>query len=295
MLMNAHPQVASIGELANSIGMLIRSGKTDQYFCSCDMEIKQCKFWKKVKNRCSEEGVELDLHSFDTNLDIGLGKNINRVLFGLTGRFPAIESFRDRFLWQIPGFRHIITRVIDRNLVIARAILDITDKKIFFDASKDLRRAIYLTKNENLEFKLIHLVKDVRGFLNSSRKRSGAKYFKKAVSTWIRTHRAALRIKSSLPGDAYLLVKYERLCEDTSETLADIFRFLDVDPVDLVSTVNKQSHHIIGNSMRRRSFNGLQLDEEWKKYLTPQQVAECMRLTGELSVALSYTSNDNTK
>lgn len=288
ILMNAHPQVASVGELANSIGMMVKGGSIDRYYCSCGLEIKQCAFWKNVKRYCFESGVELDLHNFNTNLDAGFGEHLNRLLFGKAKRFESLESLRDSLLWMLPGFRNMIKDTIHLNIVVAQAILRASEKEILFDASKDAKRGFYLAKDNICDFKLVHLVRDITGFINSCRKRKGDGYYEKASNNWIRVHQAALRMKADLPDKAYLLVKYERLCEHTEETIEEICRFIGIDAIDLVARAKKNEHHIIGNTMRARPFNAVCIDEAWKKDLSDQQIAACMQKTGYLRKLLDY-------
>lgn len=288
MLMNAHPQVVSIGELANSIGRIIQSGKTDQYYCSCGEEIKQCQFWQYVKKRCSMMGVDLDLHNFGTNLRSGFGKYADKILFCLPWRFPITEVLRDEFLWHSSFFRHMLTRIIDRNLIIARAVTDVAKKKIFFDASKDPTLAFYYARALNANFKIVHLVRDPRGFLYSCVKRNKEKDFMRYIRSWVKYNRSALRLKSKIDSNNYLLLQYEKLCSNPAEELERICHFLNVDPVDLLELINKAQHHIIGNEMRRRSFSGLKIDEEWKSDLLPKQKFECAHMTENIRSILGY-------
>jgi len=166
MLMNSHPQIVSIGELANSIGKLFKNGNIAKYFCSCGCEIEKCEFWVAVKHRCLEKGVILDLHDFDLKLDVGLGRMFNRILFGIHERFIPLQNLRDFILWNIPLSRKMTKHLFERNSVIAKGILDIAGNSIFFDTSKDLKRANFLAQDKEFDFKLIHLVRDFRGFFN---------------------------------------------------------------------------------------------------------------------------------
>lgn len=52
MLMNAHPDVASIGELGPAYGQYAENIRKEGYPCSCGREIKQCSFWEKIEDHC---------------------------------------------------------------------------------------------------------------------------------------------------------------------------------------------------------------------------------------------------
>jgi hypothetical protein len=301
MLMNAHPQVASVGELSNMIGEYIRIGKIEQYLCSCGQEIKECKFWSKIKERCRQKKVVLDLHNFDTNLDAGLGfyvnanldaglgYYVNRFLFGVPGRFPIISRLRAPFLSLIPAHQRVIKRIMHRKLTIAQAILEETGKKLFFDGSKGLTQAKHLSENDDLDFKLVHLVRDPRGFVNSFCKRKGQERWKEGAKIWAWTNGAVLRsLKPEIPAGSYLLARYEKLCESPEKMLSEICQFLGLQPIDLVSAVNERPHHIIGNRMRLRKFHGIRLDRLWQENLTPEQLRECVRITGDVAKEIGY-------
>lgn len=189
---------------------------------------------------------------------------------------------RDSLLWHIPGYRRVLNRIIHRNIVIARAALDVSGKKIFFDASKGIGRAFILAKSDQLQFKLIHLVRNPKGVLNSYVKRRPNISTRKILNYWNRTHLAAVRLKSILPKHSYILVNYEQLCKKPIETIAEICRFLGVKAMDLPSLVNERPHHIIGNDMRLNFFSGFKQDEAWRQNLTSSQLAECDKISGRI-------------
>lgn len=288
MLMNAHPQVASVGELNNSIGALFKSGRINQYYCSCGVEITECKFWLDVREKCKKRGIELNLHDFQTNFNMGFGKTSNRLLFGHAVKYGSIEKTRNNILWMAPGSGHAIKKIIFRNLSVAEAVLDVTGKRIFFDASKDSTAAFYYAKNREKKFRFIHLVRDPRGVLNSFIKRHGDENYKKGIANWMGVHRAGLWLRDQINEHSYMVVRYEDLCLNMDETLKKVSQFLGVVPLNLIDIVNEQSHHIIGNQMRRSLIREIRLDEEWRERLTTSQLNECERVTGQLSKVFGY-------
>ncbi|MFC2023137.1 sulfotransferase [Chloroflexota bacterium] len=282
LLMDAHPEVASIGELSNAVGALFQSGRIERYLCSCGVQIEHCPFWRGVQELCAEQGIELDLHDFGTELDSGLGHRVNQVLFGALGDLWPLQVFLNRILGFAPGYRLRIERVVNRNLVIAQAVCNGMRKRIFFDASKKVGHATLLQRRSDLDFKLVHLVRDPRGVVNSNRKHRGRRASQRSAHSWSRVHVDARRLGLSLAQDAYLLVRYEDLCTNPEETLGEICRFLDIETLDLVSAAQERPHHLIGNQMRLRAFTGLRLDEAWRRDLTPAEISRCMQATGSV-------------
>jgi hypothetical protein len=291
LLMDAHPEVASVGEVNNAVGALFRSGRIERYLCSCGVQIECCPFWKRVQRRCAEQGMTLDVHDFDTDLDTGLGDRINQILFGALGDFWTLQVVLNRFLDYIPAYRQRVVRTVNRNLMIAQAVCDETQKSTFFDASKKVWNATLLLHHKNQDFKLIHLVRDPRGVMNSYRKHRGDTVYQHAARYWKRVQLATQHLRSCLPQDAYLLVKYEQLCANPVEILGEICRFLNVEVLDLECAARGQTHHLIGNQMRLQTFTGLQLDEAWRHELTPAEISRCLQVTADVikTLNLGYT------
>ncbi len=288
MLMNAHPQVASVGELSNSVGEILKTSPNKAYICSCHNEITQCQFWIQVQKHCRENGVDLDLHDFETQLDLGLGNFVNRAIFGSPVQFTLILSLRDAILGRVPMYKNMINETLDRNLIIARAILETTGKSIFFDASKNARIASKLCKRPEVNFKLVHLVRDPRGVMNSMLKRRPNATAEFVGKYWLRTQLSALSLKSNLPDASYLLVHYESLCSHPSETFQSINRFLDIEDADLIENAMNQEHHLIGNEMRTSQLKNIKLDEAWRNNLNPSQLAKIKQIAGKIGLSLGY-------
>jgi hypothetical protein len=287
--MNAHPEVVSVGELINSIGAVSKRSKARKYPCSCGVEIKSCGFWQDVRNRCKEKGIAFDLHDFRTNLDMECGNVVNRFLFGALTRFKFVENARNNVLWDLPGLGHGIKRKIRRNIGIASAALDATGKRFFFDTSKEVTPAFFYAKSLKTGFKVVHLVRDPRGVLNSYIKRRGSdEASSEGIKNWVRVHSSGREIGKVVGASSYHLVKYEDLCNNPAEALKSICRFIGVKPMDLTAVANENIHHVIGNDMRRKALDGIRLDEKWRENLTRFQMDECERLAGQLAKECGY-------
>lgn len=291
MLVDSHPEVACIGELANSVSNIIKNGSVNKYYCSCGEEIASCHFWIKVKKRNLQNGIEIDLHDFDIELDLGLGMNLNRIIFGVPGKNTSVWKFRDALISHIPVYKNTVNQLIHRNIAIAKSILDVLGKTTFFDASKDVRRVTHLAKNKKIELKLIHLVRDSKGVLSSYLKHQGNTKVSKVLRNWKRTNEAAINLKSLLPKSSYMLVRYESLCREPEEIIFKICQFLDIEEFDCIRNVNQQKHHIIGNNMRCKPFQGIRLDHSWEMNLSPIQITECDRISSDVYSKFDHVAN----
>jgi hypothetical protein len=291
-LANASPDIASIGELSNSVGRLLGASEKDVYLCSCGVDIRECPFWQSVRLRCSQYGFDLDLHKFRTQLDSGMGRWVDSILFGALGRLAPIQVLLQGLFGAFPSYRRRVAISVSRSLSVARAVVDLTGKKVFLDTSKKVGRAVLFARQQGLDFRLLHLVRDPRGVYTSYRKHKGDDaVLRRVMRYWIRTNQAALWLKSFLPEMAYKLVRYEDLCTSSCETLEEVQLFLDVEPVNLLKEVVEQSHHIIGNKGRLRPFSCLELDDTWRTVLSAAEAKRCVKLSRGLWAELGYSSN----
>lgn len=285
-LVNAHPQVVSIGELSNVIGRLFKEGQIDEYACSCGKEIRECSFWLDVQQECVRRGIALDLHSFGTQLDSGLGSLANSLLFGAAGNLLPIQ-----YLLNLVFTRRIsmVKEQMERTLVVAESVVSVDSADVFFDTSKNVGRVLFLLHHSGIDFKLLHLSRDPRGFLNSYLKHKGENADpRRALSYWKRTHQSAILIERVLGEAAYCQIRYEELCRNPRQVFRTLFQFIDLPYVDVVEEAKTHPHHIIGNAVRLRPFEGIHLDSSWKRELTSKQIEECLHQVGPVAELLGY-------
>lgn len=287
MLLDTHPQVATIGELDNSIGEITARDPSSPYICSCGMPIRQCGFFREVQERCAHNGIDLDLHNFRTRLGQGMNKAAKRFTFGVPGRGFWFKEIRDSVLRQMPPYHRHVRKVLERSEAIARTVLHVSNKKVFVDGSKDVARAFHLLHESTLDLKLIHIVRDVRAFMHSRLKRV-KDGFEKGVRYWVRTHSATMQLREQLPADRYYMFRWEDFCRAPREKLNELCSFLGVPQTELLSRVNDRPHHVIGNGMRLKSVDAIRRDESWREGLTGGQLAVCDRIAGELNRSFGY-------
>ncbi len=82
-------------------------------------------------------------------------------------KIGLLEQIRDRLVPLWSGYQPAINEISQRIVHVAQAILAITGKKVFVDAQKDSIRIKFLQNIQQLDLKVIHLVRDVRAAVNS--------------------------------------------------------------------------------------------------------------------------------
>jgi hypothetical protein len=281
ILLDSHPRIVSIGELDGT------AFEHATYPCSCGVAIDECDFFRRVQHICAAQGVHLDPGNFKVRLGHHLPRRLRRLVFGSGPRFAGLQPLRDVMLQLLPTYRPHVKEVFDRNIAIASAALIASGKSIFVDTSKSLPRIRHLHQRREIDLHVIHIVRDARAVAWS-----GLKHDATGVDTmarlWKRTHLAAAQIATLLGKQRYMRFRLEDFCREPQRSLAQICTFLGAESVDLVSRVNHQPHHVIGNNMRLHPVRPIVEDRTWRDALTSIQLRALEREVGALNRSFGY-------
>ena len=286
MLLDTHPQMASIGELA----YCIRAGQPSletPYLCSCGVPIGDCEFFRQVREICARVGVDLDLYDFGTQLGRHLPRQLRRILFGTASRHLALQSTRDAAVRAVPGLGRHVDDVMTRSELVAAAVLEASGKQIFVDSSQGFDTILPMLRRPRLRLQVIHVVRDVRAIAQSNLNR-GRLDVAKTVRNWKRVQSAGLALEPRLGPRQYLRLRLEEFCQYPERSLEQVCEFLHVETSDMIGLVNERPHHVIGNTMRLQPIRPITADEKWRSSLEPSQLHVCQRLAGKLNQRLGY-------
>lgn len=287
-LANLHPNIATVGE-----GCSNEIRQPESYQCSCGSLIASCPFWSAVVRDMQSKGYDFDTSNFGTRFDcISSNPWLGRFRAGSL-RHSNLEDMRDRLLSFWPGHMEQMRRIADRNEALAHSILAVTGKEVYFDASKFHIMVRYLRKFTNIDLRVVHLVRDVRGATASFMRKSHGGTLRESVQAWIRGHRNIERQMAGMAADRCLRIRYEDLCQWPEETLGRLFEFCGVDPAIELGDFRSAEHHIVGNHMRMSGSGTLKYDERWKEFLTPNQLQEIDRLAGDMNERYGYAPITN--
>ena len=304
LLLNTHPDVATIGQAAPSI-----TGSLEDYLCSCRAPFLRCPFWQRIRREMRRENPEFELGSFGTAFEDCGGPFVRRLLRA-EHHGPYLEMARDFVLRMSPAWRQHFQRTAQNCRSLAATVLRFKCARVFVDTSKITRRLKFLLRVSSLRIKLIHLIRDGRavaltymdegsfadahdpamrrggrGPSNTGRTMSMAR----ASHEWRRDIRSAECVRASANGVPWLEVRYENLCQSPREALHRIFVFLGLDPSRATRDHRSVEHHILGNSMRLDATAEIRLDERWRSVLTPQELREFDSVAGEMNRRYGYT------
>ena len=283
-LLNAQPDVASIGEVA----WAIRKENPGGYECSCGATLDTCQFWLAVSREMNRRGHIFDANHWDTAFEVTPNRLVRRLAVRPLGNNFADQA-RDDLVRKVTGWGRRLAEIGRRNTALIDSIAGITGASTFIDASKDPTRVRFLRQYCSIEPYVIHLVRDSLAFVNSARKNDkGARAFYNAILWWNRTAWHMERLRRTTSPERWLLVRYEDLCANPEVELKRILQFLGVAGGPPVLEFRQSSHHIIGNRMRRSELSQIRLDTSWRDELSKAQVDQIVARTRKYRQRFGY-------
>lgn len=284
ILLQAHPRIVSVGETSIKPGIRRRPDRLAAQKCSCGSRISECVFWRRVFERVNEQGFEFGAASW--NNDYRLDNPLMHRLLSRHSSYRPLRRFQNWAADHLP-IHHRRMQQIDRvNVAFIRAALDAGAGDVFFDTSKRTMRLSRLLKLPTLDVKVLRLVRDVRGYTASAKRRGYS--IQAASRAWKQTQRVINEITLSVPAANRLTVRYEDLCADVGATMQRLHDFIGVDNVDPFNAVNTRQHHVIGNSMRLQESIRVKLDETWRERLSATEQNQILEIAGPMNREFGY-------
>ncbi|MBI4787793.1 MAG: sulfotransferase [Chloroflexi bacterium] len=282
-LLNAHPRIATIGEMD---GLILKN--PEQYTCSCGQPIQQCEFWQAMTREMAARGFDFDLHDFRNEFILGGPEFLQRLRAGSFGN-RTLDSIRDLALRTLPGERRQFQQLVARNMAFVASALKITGKTIFVDTSKDHLRARALKMLSPYDVRVIHLVRDPRGVTASKLRRGSKLDARNTARQWVRLHTRLQKGLGAEMGSKYIRVRYEDLCREPRAVLKSLYAFCGADAEFEPSDFKSSPHHVVGNPMRLEKMSVIKLDERWRELLTAEQQQVVWHVAGKLGAQYGYT------
>lgn len=251
--------------------------------CSCGELQIECPYYRQAAG-----------HMLTTD-----GRNWNAPLFTsypVYSRFAAIDSVAGR-LWPYAPL-HTAQGFLKQNVVrswrrqdeafVAAHVqfmensLRMRNARVYVDGCKSIRRALLFAGSGRARMKVVHLIRDGRGFcfsyLNNNRlKRS---QLPQAARAWLKEIRAVERFQERCPHLPVLNVRYEDLCHDLPQTLSRVCEFLEVPYEPAMESPDARPCHVLGNRMRLTFSGKVELCLRWQREFTAQEIGYLNRYLG---------------
>ena len=303
MLLGAHSETCTVGELkATSLG------NRETYLCSCGVRIRGCEFWREVSAEMARRGVAFDIT--DAGIDIRTGATFYvRKLLQPLHRTRRWECLRDLLLNLSPTWRANLPRLQRRNRILVETLCHCCKARVIIDSSKIGLRLKYLLQDPELNVKVVRLIRDGRAvaltYCNPRLYAGGVeadvsgdtsrevlpedpRSMKKAAYEWRRSNEEAECILSGLPTSQWAEVRYEELCAAPEQTLDRLSNFLNLDPERRLRDFRARARHVVGNSMRLATAEGIKLDERWRAVLTAEDLRVFDAVAGRMNRRYGY-------
>lgn len=284
LFLDAHPQIVSVGETA--FKRKLQGEHSDKLACTCGATYFECPFWQQVFRGVTEAGFELSPQQWSNDF-----RYRNALAHRLLSRYsanPALRVVQRAAAAVLPSHRARVHHVRRVNVAFVRTVLQVAQADVFFDTSKRAMRLHHLLQTPELDVRVVKLVRDVRGYAASA-KRRGGESLEDAARTWRHDQVTFEEITRQLPPNRVMLLRYEDACSDPRTWLRRVYEFCGVESMDPPETVTTREHHVLGNSMRKRDTIRIRLDESWKGQLTPEEQSSALRIAGPIHARLGYT------
>ena len=304
MLLGAHPQACTAGELR-----LTNVGDAEQYLCSCGEKISRCSFWQSVTSGMKARGVA----AFSP---VQGGTGILDVPSAYAARFlaplhrgPLLELARDTALNLSPTWRRHLRESQRRNAQLLSVLHEVTGARIIVDSSKLPLRLKYLLPVEEIEIKVIRLIRDgravaltytdewnfadasdpaLRGGGTGTRRAPPRRNIAEGAREWRRSNESADCLVARLPRSQWLQVRYEDVCARPEEELRRISEFLGLVPELVTLNFRAKQQHVVGNGMRLDRTETIRVDERWRGHLSPEDLQSFDQEAGKLNRHYGY-------
>lgn len=278
-LLNAHGSIVSIGHTEGW-----PFGADEVYLCSCGVDIRACPFYSRVREAFHEEGLAFDVRDFGTRYSLATSDRLNRYLTGQLPRLRSsrLERLRDSLVRLNPRWTATLSRQDRANRILVQTALEWSGAEVFADGAQNPHRLRHLRRIPGFDFRVVHLVRDVRGVAFSNMVKRGWDA-RLATRMWLRQQLDIVRVASEVGRP--LVVHYEDLCENTDATLARMHELAGLPHVTFSGGFKHGEHHIMGNAMRLGDGRIVR-SARWEKELNARD-AETIR-----RIALSFADRN---
>ncbi|MGQ9505635.1 MAG: sulfotransferase family protein [Thermogutta sp.] len=288
LFLGQHPMIQSAGELCN----IVNSGWIGGEYCSCGERVPACAFWSDVRRVWEDlTGAQPQEYEKLRSLVEQRKSTLWKMLW--TDRPENIslaEKGSGKFLAYVQ-WTHALYRAISK----------VSGKPIIIDSSKNAARGLALVMMDQrmdlIDLHLIHLIRDVRGFVWSQRKsfrrdeRAGVardlapRPVWKSILVWLLVNTISERARARHEQSQALLLRYEDFASDTLQEAIKLAAFLGVSAEPWLEIVTTQrplepGHVVAGNRVRMQRRIVIRPDTEWQSRLTRFEKALCWFLAG---------------
>lgn len=280
LVANAHPAMVSPGEMVGPGG---RFHDTQGPVCSCGNTVDICPFWKEVGARYQKKNFPWQPDKW--GLDFRFPGHTWLSRFALNR--PDLLAWRLSLCSGLPWFSKKIENMLTRNLEFARIVLNVSGREVILDASKHPQRLYHLCRIPELDLRIIHLLRDPRGWCNSRRKNFNEP-LEQTAHRWVEQNSRISKIISRIPQSQNITLRYEEFCEDPQSAMMRIWTLADLPTITLPDDLNTIQHHLLGNRMRTQRNLKITQDLSWQTQLSIDEQKTIEQITAPVADHFGY-------
>ena len=259
-------EAVSCGELQ----YLPEAWQAGNQYCSCGEQAKACKFWPEVLHKWYAKS---HVQSLDE-------------LRALSNQFEDKRYF-PRLLGVTPNKNQKFRRYQQALVALYQSIAEVSSSPVIIDSSKHPIRCLALSKMNEIDLRVVHLVRDGRAFLWSSKKKALKKaekrgehkrfsfmYAIRQALKWIGIHKLARYVAQK--ADHSICVRYEDFVDNTSGELKRIEQACDIKLNSVAHYLSEgisldNRHVLTGNRIRRQQALSIKADQSWRDKLSDKE------------------------
>lgn len=285
LFLDSHPRIVSVGE--TSFKRKQQRQQRTNVTCTCGKSYEECPFWQQVFRGVNEAGFAFSPLEWSNDFRYK-GRIAHKLLSRYSAR-PAWRLLQKAAAVVLPAHQARMDHVRQVNVEFIRTVLRIADADVFFDTSKRGMRLHQLLETPELDVKVIQLVRDVRGYASSAKKRGEA--VAASALTWRRQLEAMDHVTRELPENRVMLLRYEDLCKEPQTWLKRAYAFCGVQAIEPPESVVSREHHVLGNNMRRNERIRIRFDESWRTLLTSEEQSTALAVAGPFQARFGYAAS----
>jgi hypothetical protein len=268
LILGALPEIESVGELSQLEDII--SGKRGSPICTCGKMFSECEYWKEIlSNYC--EKIKKKTGNERGCLDFG--RSIENI--GFLNKIKIYHEFELNSKKATKDFKQLMLKYYYLYIEIKKY----SNKKYLVDSSKNPFLCYLLYKSPLFKVKIIYLFRDLRGNIESLKRKSHFQgkgkvmYYENFLKTYFFVLKGYMHNKFMLKriNSAYTIkIRYKEMCLEPKKTLNRICSFLGtqyapeiLDEKSQMFFGKKINHNIGGNRVRRGNIEKILYMKKW--------------------------------
>jgi len=283
MLLGSHETVFSLGEF-----VLFGQALSNNSSCTCGKPIRECDFWSGVTEKLHQHDDPFStlVYPFEF-MASPLQRNLNKLYsYALLHHSPILMDIATVYR---KGYPYYMKKALNNSTILLEILSHYVSNPdtILLDASKTVTRLNQTLINKSFPVKVIALVRDGRGTINSWLK-DEQNPFVETVKSWrfhMENQQKSLR---SIKAKDKIFVRYEELCRNPEVELLRLCDFLEIPYQEKMLAMAGPFHMLGGNPGTYERTKTIRLDTGWEQKFDQEQLTLFNQLAGSLNKDLGY-------